>query len=321
MAGVSAAALLTAAALLYAHSVGALTDRGLTIAVLATLGVAGAAAVALIVAVADSFAQPLRAVVASLQRSASGNYETATELGAAGELRELADAVNAMRISLRSSADLARLSRSAAGGHGRGAADHRRRGPDRARERGGQRALRPTRSGARRQARRRSDRLERPPPRRRRRIAAARRRRATARRHVGQHLVYGREGAQRPRRREQGLRGAQHRRAQARRATDSLSRTDRPAHEDREPHAVPAPAAAGHRARAPHAAVRRDPLSRRRPLQGHQRHVRARGGRHEPRDLRSARARRAAARTRTPGASRATSSRCCSRATTGSRRS
>ena len=102
-AGVSAGALLIAAALLYAHSTGVLTAHGLTIAVLATLAVAGVTAVALIVALANSFVQPLRAVVASLQRSASGSNETATDLGPSGELRELADAVNAIRISLRSS--------------------------------------------------------------------------------------------------------------------------------------------------------------------------------------------------------------------------
>ena len=102
-AGVSAAALLIAAAMLYAHSTGVLTSRGLTIAVLATLAVAGVTAVTLIVALANSFVQPLRAVVASLQRSASGSHETATDLGPSGELRELADAVNAIRISLRSS--------------------------------------------------------------------------------------------------------------------------------------------------------------------------------------------------------------------------
>ena len=45
------------------------------------------------------------------------------------------------------------------------------------------------------------------------------------------------------------------------------------------------------RACAPQPAVRRDGLSRRRPLQGHQRHVRPRRRRHEPRDLRAPRAR------------------------------
>src|SRR5262249_51857603 len=103
-AGVSAAALLIAGALLYAHSLGVLPARGLSVALLLTLAVAGVSAVVLIAALADSFARPLRAVVASLQRSASGNYEAPTDVGPSGELRELADAVNAMRISLRSSA-------------------------------------------------------------------------------------------------------------------------------------------------------------------------------------------------------------------------
>jgi len=103
-AGISAAALLVAGAFFYAHSVGALSDRGLRVAVLVTLAVAGVSAAVLIAALADAFARPLRAVVGSLQRSASGNYEAATDVGPSGELRELADAVNAMRISLRSSA-------------------------------------------------------------------------------------------------------------------------------------------------------------------------------------------------------------------------
>jgi PAS domain-containing protein len=48
----------------------------------------------------------------------------------------------------------------------------------------------------------------------------------------------------------QHLRGAQHHRAQARRAAHPLSGALRHAHQDAEPHAVPAPAAAGDRARA-----------------------------------------------------------------------
>src|SRR5881394_1048700 len=102
-AGSSAAALAIGAALLYAHSTNALSDRALTIGLLMTFAAAGAGALALVAALADGFSRPLRAVVASLQMSASGNYEAAAEVASAGELRELEDAVNAMRISLRSS--------------------------------------------------------------------------------------------------------------------------------------------------------------------------------------------------------------------------
>jgi len=102
-AGSSAAALAIGAALLYAHSTNALSDRALTIGLLMTFAAAGAGALALVAALADGFSRPLRAVVASLQKSASGNYEAAAEVASAGELRELEDAVNAMRISLRSS--------------------------------------------------------------------------------------------------------------------------------------------------------------------------------------------------------------------------
>ena len=93
---VSAAALLIVGALFYAHSSGALSARDLSLAVLVTLAVAGVSVVVLMAALANSFARPLRAVVGSLQRSASGNYEAATDVGPSGELRELADAVNAM---------------------------------------------------------------------------------------------------------------------------------------------------------------------------------------------------------------------------------
>jgi len=102
-AALSGGVLAIAALLLYAHSANALSDRGLAVGLLATLAAAGAAALGLVAALADAFARPLRAVVTSLRSSASGNYEAATDVGPAGELRELAEAVNAMRISLRSS--------------------------------------------------------------------------------------------------------------------------------------------------------------------------------------------------------------------------
>ena len=57
-AGVSAAALLIAAGLLYAHSTGGLTARGLSIAVLVTLAVAGVTVVCLIVALSSSIRSP-----------------------------------------------------------------------------------------------------------------------------------------------------------------------------------------------------------------------------------------------------------------------
>jgi len=102
-AALSAIALAVAALLLYAHSASALSDRALTIGLLGTLAAAGAGALVLVAALAEGFARPLRAVVTSLQSSASGHYEAPTDVGSAGELRELAEAVNAMRISLRSS--------------------------------------------------------------------------------------------------------------------------------------------------------------------------------------------------------------------------
>ncbi|HUL81820.1 MAG TPA: EAL domain-containing protein [Gammaproteobacteria bacterium] len=102
-AALTLAALAVAALLLYAHSASVLSDRGLTIGLLGTLAAAGAGALVLVAALADGFSRPLRAVVTSLRSSASGNYEAATDVGPASELSELAEAVNAMRISLRSS--------------------------------------------------------------------------------------------------------------------------------------------------------------------------------------------------------------------------
>src|SRR5262249_11412502 len=103
MGALSAAALAIAALLLYLHSAGALAQRGLTIALLLTVAAAGAGALAVVAALADSFTRPLRKVVASLLSAASGDYEAATDVDPAGELHELAEAVNSMRISLRSS--------------------------------------------------------------------------------------------------------------------------------------------------------------------------------------------------------------------------
>jgi diguanylate cyclase (GGDEF)-like protein/PAS domain S-box-containing protein len=102
MVAVTAVLLLATAALLAAHGAGALSDGALRIALFATVGVAGLAGLGLIAALANSFVRPLRAVVTALNDAARGNYGTATDVGTS-ELRELADAVDSMRISLRSS--------------------------------------------------------------------------------------------------------------------------------------------------------------------------------------------------------------------------
>src|SRR5262245_53808718 len=103
MGAVSGAIVLVAAALLYAHATGRLSDRGLSLAVLATAGVGLLGAVGLIAALAESYVRPLRAVIAVLNGAARGDYETAADVGRANELKELADAVESMRTSLRSS--------------------------------------------------------------------------------------------------------------------------------------------------------------------------------------------------------------------------
>jgi diguanylate cyclase (GGDEF)-like protein/PAS domain S-box-containing protein len=65
---------------------------------------AGAAvAIFLVRSLANSFAEPLRAVSAALADAAGGNVDATADFGEAVELRELAAAVNAMRTSLRSS--------------------------------------------------------------------------------------------------------------------------------------------------------------------------------------------------------------------------
>ena len=66
----------------------------------------------------------------------------------------------------------------------------------------------------------------------------------------------------------------QHRRAQDGRAADPLPCPHRRADQGAEPHAVPAPAAAVDRAGGPPGPAACAALSRRRPLQGHQRHLR-----------------------------------------------
>jgi diguanylate cyclase (GGDEF)-like protein/PAS domain S-box-containing protein len=103
MAGIAAGSVLAVGVFLYLHSAGVLTERGVRWGLLVTVATAGLAGIGLVAALADSFARPLRAVVAALNGAALGNYDAATDVGQARELRELADAVDSMRISLRSS--------------------------------------------------------------------------------------------------------------------------------------------------------------------------------------------------------------------------
>src|SRR5262249_44627299 len=103
MGAVTGAALVSAAVLLAVHESQGISDRGLEIGLLVTVALAGLAGLGLIAALANSFARPLRAVVAALNGAAPGDYGASTDIGPADELRELADAVDSMRISLRSS--------------------------------------------------------------------------------------------------------------------------------------------------------------------------------------------------------------------------
>ncbi len=103
MCGVTIAVLAVAAALLAIHAAGGMSDRTLRWGLVSIVALVGLAGIGLIAALANSFVRPLRAVVAALNGAARGDYGTATDIGPAGELRELADAVDSMRISLRSS--------------------------------------------------------------------------------------------------------------------------------------------------------------------------------------------------------------------------
>src|SRR5262245_32651207 len=81
MAALAAIALCVVAVLLYAHASGGIGDRGLTLGLIATGIVGSLGALGLVAALADSFARPLRAVVAALNGAARGDYSTPPEVG------------------------------------------------------------------------------------------------------------------------------------------------------------------------------------------------------------------------------------------------
>ena len=112
----------------------------------------------------------------------------------------------------------------------------------------------------------------------------------------------------------QHLRRAQHHRPQARGAAHPLSRPLRRAHQSSQPHAVPSPAAADHRPRAAQRPGGGAAVPRHGPLQGGQRHLRARRRRPRARGAGGAADAARCRRARCSGASRATSSRCASTA-------
>jgi diguanylate cyclase (GGDEF)-like protein/PAS domain S-box-containing protein len=103
MTAVTVGVLGLAGAFVYLHSTGALSDRSLGWLLFGSIAVAAGAGLAIIAALADSFARPLHEVAGALNRAAGGDFETTTDLGEATELRELAAAVDSMRTSLRSS--------------------------------------------------------------------------------------------------------------------------------------------------------------------------------------------------------------------------
>jgi diguanylate cyclase (GGDEF)-like protein/PAS domain S-box-containing protein len=103
MGAVTTAIVLVAAGLLYAHATGRISDRGLSLSMLAAAGLGLLGALGLIASLADSYLKPLRAVVGVLNGAARGDFDTAADVGRTSELKELADAVESMRVSLRSS--------------------------------------------------------------------------------------------------------------------------------------------------------------------------------------------------------------------------
>ena len=103
MAVVAAVALAGTGVLLHLHSSGSLGDAAFRWSMLGLVAATVTAALVLVVTLADSFAGPLRTVANALKGAARGEYEIAATFGDAEELHELADAVDAMRTSLRSS--------------------------------------------------------------------------------------------------------------------------------------------------------------------------------------------------------------------------
>jgi diguanylate cyclase (GGDEF)-like protein/PAS domain S-box-containing protein len=102
MAAITVALLLLAAGLYAAHDAGALSETALRWSLYGVVALGGASGVGLIAALANGFVTPLRTVVTAVNDAALGNYSTSTEVGPS-ELRELTDAVDSMRVSLRSS--------------------------------------------------------------------------------------------------------------------------------------------------------------------------------------------------------------------------
>ena len=181
----------TAASLLYLHSPARSSDRRLSVVAARLPGRRSVGrARALIAALANSFAQPLRAVAARVAERRARRLrdrDRPRRRGRAARARGRGR-LDADQPALEH--DLARLSRSAAREHGRGAADHRRRRQDRARECGRQRAFGHREAELARQDRRRADHLAATGAAPTAPLAAARRHRAAARRHDGQHLVH-----------------------------------------------------------------------------------------------------------------------------------
>ena len=103
MALLAVLALAAIGLLLFLRSAGSLGDAAFRWTVLVLVASAFGVAITLLIGLANSFARPLHAVAHALADAARGEYETATSFGDADELRELTDAVEKMRSSLRSS--------------------------------------------------------------------------------------------------------------------------------------------------------------------------------------------------------------------------
>jgi diguanylate cyclase (GGDEF)-like protein/PAS domain S-box-containing protein len=103
MVGLAVGVTIVIALLVYLLASGALSVATFGVALFTCLGGAAAIAILLVRGLADSFTGPLRAVAAALSDAARGNFEATADFGQAAELRELAEAVNTMRSSLRSS--------------------------------------------------------------------------------------------------------------------------------------------------------------------------------------------------------------------------
>jgi diguanylate cyclase (GGDEF)-like protein/PAS domain S-box-containing protein len=94
---------LAAGALLYLHAAGVISPAVMSVGLFLVIAAAAVGTLLLVRGLANGFAKPLRAVAAALTRAAGGNFEAVAHFGDASELRDLAAAVNSMRLSLRSS--------------------------------------------------------------------------------------------------------------------------------------------------------------------------------------------------------------------------